>query len=394
MQARVLDALARERGVVIGEERLERRLAQLTEELRQSGQRLEDLLDAQDLGRAEFREYLRLAMVQETLTRRALGLRDDAPLTGEQQELWLSTELAQRGVEELPPPWAPGAAVARSGDVVVRREEYVEHLRRQLDRSTLRTACFQLLLAERMRARMPDLAPETLDEALAAEIERRRAESDADPAHKGVTYEVLLRSQGLSIERLEDDPVIAIATLSRLWIERSYDEPTLKRVYADEREWFDGQFGEAWQVAVLFLRAAHLPNELVPRSFDEADAELARIARGLTDRAAFARAVRAKSEDPSTREEDGALGWVTRGDERAPEALRAAVFERAPALLPEGGAIGPLRVSGGCLVAWVGARRPAPSWDAMSRHVRGVLRQRFIDDVLEEADVVTWMDLD
>jgi hypothetical protein len=241
---------------------------------------------------------------------------------------------------------------------------------------------------------MPDLAPDTIAREIEAEIERRRAESNADPEHKGISYEMLLGSQGLSVERLPDDPVIAIAALSRLWIERSYDEPTLKRVYADEREWYDGLFGEAWQVSVLFLRAAQLTNELVPRSFPDADAELARIARGLRDRAAFDRAVREHSEDPNTRDEAGALGWVTAGDERVPRALRETVFELAPGLPAGGGLVGPVRVSGGSLLAWISARRPPPSWDAMSRHVRGVLRQRFIDEVLEEDAVVTWMDLD
>src|SRR6188508_1766122 len=97
-----------------------------------------------------------------------------------------------------------------------------------------------MLLMKRMRARMPDLAPEKLAKYVAEEIQRRRDETSADPRYKGLTYESLLGSQGVLADKLEEDPMIVISALSKLWVERSYDADTLKRVYQDEREAFDG----------------------------------------------------------------------------------------------------------------------------------------------------------
>src|SRR5687767_15989370 len=101
---------------------------------------------------------------------------------------------------------------------------------------------------------MPDLAADALAAAVEAELGRRRAETSADPRYKGLAYEQILSAQGVLLEGLREDPAVVTAALATLWVDRTLGEDGLRRAYAQEREWFDGRFGEFREVRGIFLR--------------------------------------------------------------------------------------------------------------------------------------------
>jgi len=94
------------------------------------------------------------------------------------------------------------------------------------------------------------------------------------------------------------DPELQASALTHLWVDRNHGEAGLRRIYAAERAHFDGRFGEAWRCWVIFLNAAVLPNPLNPRSFEEAAAELEKLARGIEDLEDLQRLAGEHSEDP------------------------------------------------------------------------------------------------
>lgn len=403
-ETKLLEVLAREQGIEVPKRQVEQRLEEIDRSIKASGESsgLIAHLRERRLSSDIFYHFMRLAIVHEILTRRALGIPDDAAVTGEQQTMWLDEVLAERGYQTLPPPWKDGI-VARSGDVVVQRAEYVAHLRSQLDEEEIREACYQSLLVKRMRARMPDLAPAALERALEAEIERRRRKAESDPRYQGLTFEALLGAQGLNLHALSEDPAVKIAALTKLWVDRRYSAEDLRQLYQSERELFDGLYGEAVETRVLFLRGATFKNELNPRSFEQAEAELTALRASITSLSDFVKQVEGRSEDKKTRGEEGLMGWVTRGDTRAPRKLREAVFEALDSgRLPRDGAakgadqqlLGPLRLTNGSVMLWLGQRRPAPPWERMVHNVHVELRKRFIDEVLPAGRVLTFLDLD
>jgi len=191
------------------------------------------------------------------------------------------------------------------------------------------------------------------------------------------------------------DPSVRVAALARVWVQRSHGEDGLRTAYGDERAYFDGTFGEAVRGRALVLEAARFKNDLNPRTFEEADAILRRLADKVTGEAAMIELVRTHADEPGDRTSGGDTGWITRRDERVPEALRVALFDALTpdGRVPEGGVLlGPLRTQASSLLFWLADSRPTPEWDEMSEHVSRVLRKRFLDELLTPDRMATYLD--
>lgn len=392
-ETKLLEKLGTANGISAPEEKIDAQVKEFESQSLQSGEPggLEAFLRKARLTREEFRRFLRLAYVQETMTRRALGLKDSDKVTGEQQKLWIQDALAARSFEQLTPPWKDDV-VARCAEFTISRDEFLHYLRMHLPTESIGEDCYQMLLMKRMRARMPDLAPEKLAKALQEEIQRRRDETKNDPRYKGIPYESLLSSQGILIDKLEDDPMIQIASLAKLWVDRSYDNASLQRTYKDEREYFDGAFGPAVETYMCFLRGAGFKNELNPRSFAEAEKALADMKSKIRTLEEFKANAKEKTEDAQTKEAMGALGYLTPMTPKLPPELRGEVskaISTPSSASAEGSMVGPVRLANGCVLLWFGSRRPAPSWDVMSGHVHRELRRRFVDEVLPRTALIT-----
>ncbi|MBL8857682.1 MAG: hypothetical protein JNL28_04135 [Planctomycetes bacterium] len=390
-EVRLLEVLGAQNGLSKSDADIDAQLREIEAQILAEGNRggLKGMLKEKRLSLEEFRRFLRLAAVQETLTKRALGKQDSDRVTGEQQKLWIDAALLERKYEEYNAPWKDGV-VARCGEFTISADEFLTYLRRRLSEDTLREDCWQLLVAKRMKARMPDLAPERFQKAIAEELQRRRDDTKRDPRYKGATYESLLATQGILSDRMDRDPGVHIAALSKLWVERSYDDAALQRVYKDERELFDGVYGAAVDTSMIFLRAGAFKNDFNSRTFLEAEKILGGLRsriRTLDDFRAFAKD---QNEDPSTRESGGALGYITLRSTKVTPEIQAQIA-RALATPVSASAqesmFGPLRVANGCVLLWFGSRRPAPAWDAMSMYVKSELRRRFVEDVLPKSAV-------
>jgi parvulin-like peptidyl-prolyl isomerase len=392
VRARLLDRLASESKLVIPERELDAKLRELEAEVKRAGEAgsLDEYLAAKRVPKPKFREFLRLGLVQERLARRALGIADNRPINAEQQEMWLDQIVQQRGLQTPPPPWKDGV-VARCGDLEIKLGEFLPHLVEQLTSDDVDEDCHRALLAKLAQARMPDLSSEALERALDDELARRRAAALNDPKTKGLSFEQLLAAQGLTVDVLRRDPAVRSAALAHVWVERNFGEAGLRRVYDEERALFDARFGEAYETRAIFLRGAKFTNEFNPRTFEDAERELERLAPQIKSREDFERFAKLRSEDPATRERGGLLGYITAGDENAPEPLRTALFVGggSPDRL-----VGPVRIPAGVLLAWAGPKRPTPGWELMREHVHNELRRRFIEETLPEADVLTFLEMD
>ena len=401
LKMRVIASIGRELGVEPSAEEIQTMLSSIERDVKASGAAadIDDYLARQGVSKAEFLESLRLAVLQTQLSRRGLGIPENQPVTAEQQEMWLETQIAERGLEEFPAPWNDGL-VLRNGDVELRKDEFITFLRGRVDPDELRECLYELLRVKRMKKRMPDVDPKVFDQAVESEIENRRIEVQTDPKYQGISYDQLLASQGILYSNWHRDPNVVQAALARLWVQRSYNEEALREVYENERAYFDAEYGEALEARVLFLRAAKFPNELIPRDYEKAENELNVMAQGIRSLAEFEAAVELHSEDNNSRKRKGYLGWVTRTGTSGPSPAREAMFGALDSGKykpsdPENSTtrlVGPVRTTSGVLLLWIGQRRPKPSWNSMIVYVHKTLRQRFTDEAVDPLQVTTFLD--
>jgi hypothetical protein len=282
--------------------------------------------------------------------------------------------------------------VARARGVEISLTDYVRILRRRLEPSAIQNAAYQTLLERKVLERLPDAAPARIEEYIQKEIERRRREAQADPKNKGVPFERLLAAQGLSVASLPLDPGVRVSALSKLWIDKAYNAEALRRAYADERKLYDDAYGEAIELSMIFLTGARFTNPLNPRTIEQASARLAQLAPELRSPEQFQSKAQELSEDESSRQERGALGFVTAASPRLPNELRELVQKRlaaspTPEQLRGEGLVGPISVSNGAVLLWLGPRRPAPTWEVMSGYVQRELRRRFLEEALPRASL-------
>lgn len=393
LKARLLEQLAAREGIRVGEAEVDRRWKEIERQARASGGGLAAEIQSRGLTPGQFRDFLRLAVVQERLTRKALGLRDDAAVTGDQQELWIRQEIQTRGLELLSPTEAATSGiVARCGEVSITREEFAGFLLDRLGRDSIEETAWHLLLEHALEKRMPDLAAEARRQAVEAEIARRRAKHEVE--YPGVSFEQRLAATGRTLDQLRHDPSVAIAALSRLWVDRTAGPEGVRSVYEKERAWFEARHGEAVRAALLFLVAGRFKNDLCPRNFEEAERDLERLKDRCRDAQAFTELVARFSEEPGSKKQGGDLGWVTRGETRLPVELREAMFQLLDTggTIPDGGRLlGPIRLDSGVALLWLAGRRPSPGWEEMSERVHEELRRRLIEDVMprESVELVT-----
>jgi hypothetical protein len=389
--ARLIDRLGRERGIDVDEREVSQLWSDLDRQSRASGasEGIAGAIRAQGFTEPEFREYLRIQIVQQRLTRAALGLAERAEVSGDAQQIWLEQELNARGYTIRPPPWSDGV-LAVCGEVTLTCAELGRAFRKHLPRKDVRETAWHALLVRGIEARMPDLAAEAREAAIDQEMQRRKLEHEKRVEAQGVSYEQLLSARGSSVEIFRRDPSVRIAALSRLWVDRTLGPTGVRKAYEDDRSYYEGLHGRAAATHMLFLDAAKTVNDLNPRSFEMAERELLRLTESVRTNGQFAALCALHCEEPSVREARGELGWVTRDDPRWPAPLRGAIFaflETGGVVPPGGTRLGPVRLESGVALLWLSAVRETPAWEEMRENVHADQRRRFLEDVLREREV-------
>jgi hypothetical protein len=383
LKSRLLESLASQSGITVGEAEVAQRWRELEKRSQASGQTLATEIGRKNLTSEQFREFLRLSLVQERLTRAALGLPRSAEVSGDQQEIWLAQEIQTRGFELLPPAAGLDGVLARCGEITITRNEFADFLLLRLERGELRETAWHLLLLAAIEKRMPDLSPAARARALDEEVMRRRRKHEAE--FPTVTFEQRLGATGRTLDGLRRDPSVAIAALSRAWVDRTAGPEGVRSTFEAERALFEGRYGEAVRAALFFLVAGRFVNDLCPRTFERAEEELRKHAERVRSEQDFGELAARLSEEPGTKKQQGSLGWVTRGDARVPPELREALFRvlETGGTIPAGGRlVGPVRLSTGAALLWLSERRASPSWEEMSERVHEELRRRFLEELM------------
>lgn len=400
-------------GIAISSDRVAARMAELDARIRQApgGEGgLARQLEVGDVDPDLFREMLGIQMAQEELTRRALGLPEGQLPTNGQQNTWLDQTMQERGTEAFLDPWPvdPGAVVAKAGDTEVTLGAFRERMRAELPRALIEQACTQLVLLVSLEQLTGTVDPAEWEAAVRKELDARRAKHASDPAKQGISYEALLEAQGLNLGIMARDPSVEVTAMTTVLARRRAaaaapaDTPAeatftervdagLRAWYADEQELFDGVYGERLRLRVCLQRATETPNDLVPRSIEQSMTFFEKLMPSIPDEEGFVAIVGQLADDPAMKQSGGELGWFGKGDTRLPENLRLLAFEHWAATGAPGVA-GPIQVSGGVAILWVGEHEPAPAWPDMAERVLREHQGRILAEATPTGGIRIYLD--
>ncbi len=390
-QSSLIERLGREAAIEITSAQIEARYNELDRLTLEGGVEggLSGHLEREGVARADFLEALRDQLVLAELTRRALRLPADRTVPESDQAVFLEQQMSGRSIEPLPRPWKDDV-VARFGDIDIFGKDLAARLRNVLGREKVRDALFQLALAARVERECKDLPADVREAALALEIAQRRADAESDPRYQGVSFDALLSAQGLDPAAYASDPSVRIAALSTLVVDTRWAGDKLEQAYRAEKEWFDGQFGESIEAAIVFAITNEKPDGIVKFTREQARVRLADIAAISETKTAFAATVAKVQQDASDGIVASDLGRVQRTNARLDAELRETVFR----LHAEGvrGTSAPVELSTGVGVFFIGEHRPTPPFAELRDQVHTELRRRLLVGLLPAEELATYVD--
>jgi hypothetical protein len=383
----VVTAEVERRGIVVTPEDVQKSIASMEVQLRQAtGHALDQELAEKGMDRATFEAIYRKQIACERLARADLGIAAGDAVRPEQQELWIQEKVKNAGVVR---DGLPRGVFATVGGTRIDARAVGHTIRLKLSKGDTRDAlraCAGIRLAEE-RARAAGI--DTTQDDVEAAIQRRRDRFAANPLMQGVTFEQFLDARGMSLDDFREDPALrAESMLWKLALQQFPDEDVDKR-YLANRDYYDGIHGEQRRISWILFFAGATKNELVQKTYEEADADLKSMLVRATSADEFARLAAIYSKHEDTRKKNGEIGWVHRRDSRIDPRLLAFAF--APDT-PIGKASGPVHTDSGSALVFVHGTKPGPDAATMRRNVRSELMGEMYKKFVEEAKIETYLD--
>lgn len=383
----VLDLEIERRAVAVSNEDLREAVAAMESQLKQAtGHSLDDELASKGMPRATFEALYRKQLACDRMVRGDLGLAPKETLRPEQQQLWISERVKATPVERE---GIPADACMVVGGVPVKKSKLGNTILLKMSRSSSRDAITALgsirMVQDRAAAANITIDAKDLEDS----IQRRRERFATHPMMSGVNFEQFLQARGHSLDDLRADPALHAESLLWKLALKNYPDEEIDKQYAAARERFDGLYGEQRHVSWILLYAGTVKNELITKTYADADAELKQIIPQATSSAEFARLAKIYSKHGESAKNGGEIGWLHRREPNYDPVVLAAAF--APDV-PVGKVLGPIHASDGSALLMVHGTRPAPGIEIMRRLIRSELTGELYKNITSSAKFTTWLD--
>ena len=356
----------------------------LQQQLRAAGRDPASFAAVRNSTEAEWLRDLGTQLAQERLVRHALDLSDDETVSGDMLQLWLTQHRKKRTIVTDPTQLPPGVAARVDG-----RELPVLDLGLLLFRTSedgernrfVRQVAYLNSIEALGRKLDIDVHPADIDRAIA----ERRRDARNDPRFRGLTFEQLLETQGLTLATLTQSRVFRAKVLQDLIARAQNPAAKLRQQLTEEREAVEARLGARRQLGVIYRRALDEPNALVPHDFAGAVKSLERVKDRL-EKEKFDVVARIETDDPAGKESGGNVGWQHRAPRTDGRGLPAPVLEAAFEAKP-GEVAGPITGPDGCYLVKVLDVEPELSDEQLMERMQREASDRLQREVLEGADL-------
>jgi hypothetical protein len=346
---------------------------EIERQLRASGRKPEDIPVIRNTGPEGFLADLALQLAHEQLVRRQLELGRDESVGGEMLQLWI-VEARKRTPIVDDPAQLPAGVAARVAGKDIPQIQLGMLLLRLADEQEQTKFIRQVVVLERIEHAAREAGLMVTEEDVEHELAARQAAAEKDPRYKGMAFEELLESQGISVDWLRQGRVFRGQLLQKKLAARQLPRKMLLEEIERDRQTVLEKAGPRRRVGMIYVRALAEPNALIPRDFTAAMTHL-RDVRQRLDTEKFDVVARIESEEPNSKMRGGDIGWLQRNDDRLASSLVDAVFA-----LDRDQVSQPLQAEDGCYLFKVLDIEPDPSNDELI--VR--LREQRIEELTQE----------
>ncbi len=367
-------------GVWPSQESVQQRWNELKAQLRAAGRDIEKEPALRNTGEKALLDYLAIDLAHEQLVRKELSLGKSEQVSPAMLELWVK-EARERAKVVDDPDQLPLGTAARIGEDGVPLLALGMLLLRSSEQSELDKFVRQVVALDGIEQAARENGVEATPEDLRAELELRRTMADKDPRYGGLSFEQLLRAQGLTPDLLAQSRVFRAQTLQKKLIAKLHPRQQLLARLASDREAELQRFGPRRNLAIVFVRALEEPNALVPKDFAKAEEQL-RAAKQRLDTETFANVARIESDDAGTKMRGGDCGWIARKGRDLPEPVLEAAWA-----LPQGGVSDVVRAKDGCYLVKTLGIEPTLDDDAIIGRMRESLVEEFTINLMKRADI-------
>lgn len=353
---------------------------ELQRQLRDAGNDPTQFAAVRNSTEAEWLTDLATQLAQQNLVRHALGLAKGEAVGGDMLRLWMSERRKQATIVTDPDHLALGTAarvdgrdipIFELGLLLLRKSE--DHERDQFIRQVVYLNSIEALAREH--------GIELDQVELDAAIEQRRQEALRLPRYRGLTFEQLLETQGLTIASLKRSRVFRAKVLQDRLTAQLQPRPALLAEIAADRDAVAARVGARRHLGVIYRRALDEPNALVPHDFASAEKSLLRVKQRL-DIERFDVVARIETDDPRGKELGGDTGWHHRLSADLPKVVIDAAFAG-----DSDAVLGPIRAEDGCYLVRVFAVEPEPDDDTLIERLRTSHADELAEKILTDAKI-------
>lgn len=337
--------------------------ADLQEQLRAAGRRPEEFAAVRNSGEAQWLADLSVQLAQERIVRQELGLKPDEKVSGDMLSLWLQ-EQRKQALVVADPDLLPAGSVARVGKQEIPLIDLGLLLLRTAEDDERDRFVKQVAYLAALEAAAREAGVQVTAADLDAAVQKHRDDAQKDPRYRGVTYENLLKAEGMTTQSIRELRVFRGQILLDKLARARFPEEALAAELAKDRAGVLERHGARRRLGLVYLRAIDTPNPLVPRDYATAEKELL-AARARLDKEAFDVVARIVSEHNASKQNGGDAGWHRRRSERIPEQALAAAFAQR-----EGEVSAPIRLDDGVVLVKTLEIEPEPDDATLRQRLR------------------------
>lgn len=327
---------------------------------------------------AQLLQDLSLPLALERLVRKELELGKNEAVGPDMQRLWLQ-EVHKRHRIVADPDQLPAGVAVRIDDQDVPMVDLGLLLLRKSDDEQRDRFVRQVAWLHSLEALARTLDVTVTPDDLRRDYEARRANAARDGRFQGLSFEQLLKSQGLNAETLQQSRTFRAQVLLKKVVARQHPREQLLAEAARDPQGTAARIGPRRRLSVIFARATATPNPLLPRDVAAATAHLQKVKQRL-GKDPFDLVARIESEDPASKERGGDVGWFVRSSKQLPEPVLAAAWS-----LGDDGVSDVIATEDGCYLVKVEAIEPALGEDVVVERLREVLGEELSRSLLTAA---------